>query len=817
MNPRIFPLILTCSLAPSACGGDDESPAVERVAHALSVPGLDEMSGSESVHAGTLCFTTAPDFHTNIGYEQPGAGGWVDIREPHSRAVLGGTGRDFSLQVAKTEVEFQIQSMDPAWNNDHFGPRRQVCAEMNVQDPCNLVRLCWVADGSWRVETKRNVGMDSLAECGENGVTLMGGPIPGLSPLSDDGEHTYKIAFSAYHYEDEEMDVAFYRDGVLQHAQGLYAPLYNPDGYAGIRTDRMTVRAKVSGQKDPCPGIGTCVLDTGVMVPATRVRLERAGLSCGYYDNFVPPAQRAPIEGTLPPGPITAFTGTFNWAPCRPYVDVVVNVPAEAVWVHLYRDGHQTEKLVPFFDGVSGLREDERVLPGASYSYQLVWEDAQGRRSRLSSTRVQTPPRCVSPLAADGQFKVAVKLFYYTDYNQPLPVTEAQATNAIFGGSSTGAPFSPSVFVKEMSRDRLSLVGDVYGWTPLQGTSAAQCAGGQCAFTPSLEAQARAAHAGFDPANYDWVMYFVHGPVRIRSAETPEWTSAHRLLNAATGSSTILHEHVGHALAQIGHNGGLSCSNNVPDIIVPGPDLGDATGSHPVLSPGIVCESDVYQDRFSSMGSGANGELGYFHTMALYNLGWLDDDETITDRLGGVYTIGRLASQTTTKQLRMHLYDNWFYFVEYRTYAGMDLQRENQMDTTYAEGVQVRLWQNTQSPLFRKIPMVSGGNYGGVSNGVLMTQRGLQPGQLFCDPHRQVSVQVQSSNAETATVQVQRGPCVPVAYQFGCGDGFVQAPEQCDDNNGFNAVHPIFGDGCAHCQITPGYTCSGQPSQCVRQ
>jgi hypothetical protein len=45
--------------------------------------------------------------------------------------------------------------------------------------------------------------------------------------------------------------------------------------------------------------------------------------------------------------------------------------------------------------------------------------------------------------------------------------------------------------------------------------------------------------------------------------------------------------------------------------------------------------------------------------------------------------------------------------------------------------------------------------------------------------------------------------CAPV-----CGDGLV-VKEACDDNNG------AAGDGCTGCELDPGYTCTGEPSQCT--
>lgn len=44
----------------------------------------------------------------------------------------------------------------------------------------------------------------------------------------------------------------------------------------------------------------------------------------------------------------------------------------------------------------------------------------------------------------------------------------------------------------------------------------------------------------------------------------------------------------------------------------------------------------------------------------------------------------------------------------------------------------------------------------------------------------------------------------------GCGDGIIQAGEQCDDGNVVN------GDGCSStCQVQTGYSCSGTPSVCT--
>ena len=42
-----------------------------------------------------------------------------------------------------------------------------------------------------------------------------------------------------------------------------------------------------------------------------------------------------------------------------------------------------------------------------------------------------------------------------------------------------------------------------------------------------------------------------------------------------------------------------------------------------------------------------------------------------------------------------------------------------------------------------------------------------------------------------------------------CGNGAVEAPEECDDNN------TTAGDGCsASCAVEPGFACHGVPSRC---
>lgn len=42
-----------------------------------------------------------------------------------------------------------------------------------------------------------------------------------------------------------------------------------------------------------------------------------------------------------------------------------------------------------------------------------------------------------------------------------------------------------------------------------------------------------------------------------------------------------------------------------------------------------------------------------------------------------------------------------------------------------------------------------------------------------------------------------------------CGDGVLQPPEECDDDNS------VAGDGCAACATEPGFRCSSEPSVCV--
>ncbi|MBI4818544.1 MAG: hypothetical protein HY791_19915 [Deltaproteobacteria bacterium] len=61
------------------------------------------------------------------------------------------------------------------------------------------------------------------------------------------------------------------------------------------------------------------------------------------------------------------------------------------------------------------------------------------------------------------------------------------------------------------------------------------------------------------------------------------------------------------------------------------------------------------------------------------------------------------------------------------------------------------------------------------------------------------------------TISASNEACAELLVQLsaaGCGDGWTDTEEGCDDGNAIDA------DGCTSCQVDSGFTCSGSPSKC---
>lgn len=760
---------------------------------ASDAPGVREHAGVTSklvvappleTKSGELCFTDLRDFHVAVGTEEP-QDGWISIDAPHSEAVLGGTGVSGGATAATSSVSFVVTSLAATWNNSNYGPLRRTCAEIGVTNACNLTRACWLSNGSWAVERKSNPGMESLEECGEGGVTTLrvSGVSELLPSLTETPTNVQEIGITASRTPVEQLTVTFKRNDVTLRTVNVPGPLPSTfEGFAGVRNDRMKVRIVARGLADACPGVGTCGASGTSTVASDSVSPEREGFACGYYDHYQPPFRPMPASGPLTP--LQNFTATmvyfFTRGACRAHVDLNFVAPPEAVKVHTYKDGHAYYVKPP----AGGFTVARGLLDGHSYSFQAVWEDSSGNLSQPATRRVTIPTGCSPSRGTDGYYDAAVVPFYYQGRGDQS-LTRTQIHNIVFGDASTGMPASPAVYVNELSRGRVQLRGDTFDWIPLQGSWEDECQGRNvCAIGTPLPAQAAA--RGLNLAPYEFVMFFVSGGTGNLD---PSWQSADELfrMNESGVSNLVIHEFLGHGLSELNHAGGYRCDGTV----LPGPNVADARGARSLQFPSQTCGTWAYWDDFSPMGASSTG---YYHTMHLHQIRWIDDAEVARDEFGGTYTLGKLTGASPIKQLRVHLYDNTFYFAEYRTGEGLDVA---------PRGVQIRLWQPAPNLYLDPVvhPIVPPSYEDG--EGLLVTNGPLGNGTSYCDPDRKVKIEVLGTDDSAAQIRVTRAPCTPSLSPLGAS---CSSATECASGECLGGV----------CYTTPRQVATGGNFACAR-
>jgi hypothetical protein len=452
-----------------------------------------------------------------------------------------------------------------------------------------------------------------------------------------------------------------------------------------------------------------------------------------------------------------------------------------------------------------GLTDTIQLLPGGTYQYQVAWRDQSGVLSAFNAPlQVTMPPVCARPEYADGKVTLAAVLFKFDDA-PPVPFTPDQARSWIFQD-----PNGAAAYMQEISRGRVTVQGDVYGWLSMHQLMSPRCtvsADGfrDCHLTAD-ELLNLATAAGVPVGNYERVAFYVDG------TDVEGFTTNHACVmqgsHGAISTGTLVHECFGHGFGLM-HAGDWQC--------------GPAAGVGPSLIDGNqdgVCTVTRYGDSYDAMGVSAHD----FSTQNLYLLGLLGDQERVDAQAGGTYWLGKLSSSVhPIKQLRLPLQGKIFYFAEYRAAEGFnaltncdDCAPRLNGEFVPSPGLYVRMWRDT------RVHSVDGQDDVNTLN---VTNFPFRPGQSFYDPYRGIKIVSLAEDADGAQVKVAfcgnnikdgdetdvdcGGTCAPCADGKACG-GAQDCQNQvctagvcthsCSDQvkNG-NEVDVDCGGSCAAC------------------
>jgi hypothetical protein len=780
-----------------ACGsrGPQEPGAEQSSAFAPIAPNL-------ANHPGLLCVTGMPDVAANVMGPDPN--GWFETLRPRAHAVLGGSGNGSDI-LGATDLEFQVTSSDPAWQKGIYGARAQVCAELGVQNACNLERVCWWADGHWSIEQRSHPDLQFEPQCapdagGAPDTTQASGLLPPLA-----SGHTYRILAQASHGGGDHLAIGFFIDG---------APLLTltpaltlaTQGFSGFSVEQLTARVRIQGESTSA-GVFSGWTSASAVAGEGAAEPEGA-LTCGAYPSAQPPVDglSVSLSSICPPNARLAWNAPAGTSPSRFVV---------------YRDGYLRALTVQAAGNLFFADDEHDLFPNTTYQYDVGSVDDSGALGVLQSVEVRTPAPC--SWRPSGAMHAAALLMRFDDA-PGTPYTRDEAQSWLFGGPGTT---SVAEFLRQASLGRVYLTGDTFDWMNLGFTIQPTCAirvtnanidpagdpdgqlralglGYGCSlYAPNLQqiAQAQLAGQGVNLAAYDAVFIFVHG-YGAAGDNTYLFSASHGPIAIAD----VAHE--------IGHNFGLDHSGNwaCPQALV-GPSLAN-------LSAG-GCFPARYGP-FDPMGV----SVQQFDTASLYRVGWLTPDEMIVAESGGTYALRKWdPTSGVTRHVRIPLEQNAFYYVEYRTEEGANAfldcetfactpQVTNGLVPGKTGGVYVWLWKDSNSNITADD-----------TSSLYITHLGA--GETFTDAYRGVSVEAIALDGDTAQVEVRMcgdgrqngtetdvdcgGACAPCAGGQRCSVGADCRSTLCQ---GGTCVAPSCQDGIANNGET-GVDCGGPCAPCT--
>jgi Gametolysin peptidase M11 len=316
-----------------------------------------------------------------------------------------------------------------------------------------------------------------------------------------------------------------------------------------------------------------------------------------------------------------------------------------------------------------------------------------------------------------GAKRVLVVLLNFTDDSSLNSTTVTNAQNLFFGAGSSVARY-----YNEASYGLVSMTGDVALVTATVAKPTT-CDSG----TIQTQANARAADAGYNLANYNFVVWVFPsiGACGWNGMAYVGWSGV--WING-TGSMNLLV--AGH---ELGHNFGLEHAHSY------------ACGTVSIAPSG--CTRSEYGDRFDNMG---NSRAGHFNAYSKNTLGWMNG---VVTHPGGTstYTLGALEEPgqsvyavkiPTTMSART-------YWIEWRDRSGFDAVEP----TTVVNGGLIRFAPSAVggTDLLDMKPATAG-NFDDAE---------LDVGAVFTDPELSLTITTLSKTSTSLTVQVDYTPAAP--------------------------------------------------------
>ena len=308
-------------------------------------------------------------------------------------------------------------------------------------------------------------------------------------------------------------------------------------------------------------------------------------------------------------------------------------------------------------------------LSGSRVLVKGVREDGGIEVRSLDVVAAPQPTSTSGPLTASAPttVKVAVVLFNFAnDRSEPWSPDVAR-------GVVLTNPDSAAAYYREVTADRLSLAGDVYGWFTMPYDKSA-CSPG----TWSEDAKAALSSTGVDVSRYDkFVLAFPYTPScdwNGIGVGTDAW------VNGSLNLQVVAHE-LGHTFG-LGHSKSMSCTSNGVRVAITADDPASCTVSE-------------YGDPFDTMGSGSGRHV---NNAAKASLGWEDPAGVVTVSSNGIYSLAPAegAFGTLPQLLRIRRADGSWLSLEFRQPYGQYFDTFSSSEPV-TNGVTIRVTSSTWS------------------------------------------------------------------------------------------------------------------------
>ncbi|MEK7622062.1 MAG: zinc-dependent metalloprotease family protein [Patescibacteria group bacterium] len=378
---------------------------------------------------------------------------------------------------------------------------------------------------------------------------------------------------------------------------------------------------------------------------------------------------------------------------------------------------------------VSGLRLDKILV---------VESEKAGQLRILTSA---PPPYAV------GEQETAVILVNFQD--NPVEPTTKEDTRIITFDDSNSQIDSLNDWIIEASYNKTWLTGDVYGWYTLPYND-----GTLCELDSLLNAIIPLSDSNiYFPSYKRLIIVFPNNDCLYKGVAYIGSTT----ISTKDGESVISYLALngidkingGTGSHELGHNFGLNhanllkCENSV------------ITGE---------CVSKAYGDLFDNMGWAVG--RGHFNAYHKETIGWLNASNILETSNTGVYAISPIETKSSDiMALKIPTPQQFFYYLEFRRPLGYDLVNYDVYGNDVYNGVfmHINLYDNGGDTQLLDTSIDTGGQ-----------DVVLRPGEVFYDPHNNLTITTVSVTDENAKVMISR----PI-----CGDGIIEGREQCEVNN----------------------------------